>query len=92
MPRGAAKIGLVDRVVAVDDLDAAVDLVLADVRLGAPGAQARAKALVRDVVQASSRDEAAAVARQAITDARASDEGRAGTAAFLERRDPPWRT
>lgn len=88
----ALRIGLVDQVVAPTALDDVVASVLAELAQGAPGAQARAKALVRDVVEAADREVEAMVARQAIADARASDEGRAGTEAFLERKDPPWRT
>jgi len=88
----ALRVGLVDHVVAPTSLDDAVAGVLADLALGAPGAQARAKALVRDVLEATDAESRAMVARRAITDARASEEGRTGTEAFLERKDPPWRT
>jgi methylglutaconyl-CoA hydratase len=88
----ARRIGLVDDVVAASDLDGAVAGVLAELAQGAPGAQARAKTLVRDVREAPDREAAAMVARRAIADARASAEGRAGTEAFLARKDPPWRT
>jgi len=88
----ALRVGLVDEVVTAADLDVAVEKSLAEIALGAPGAQARAKALVRDVLEAVDTEARALVARRAIADARASDEGRAGTVAFLERKDPPWRT
>jgi methylglutaconyl-CoA hydratase len=86
----ARRIGLVHEVVAADDLDAAVDRVLAALRAVSPDGARRAKALVRDLAGAPDRDARGATARQAIADARASEDGREGTRAFLERRAPRW--
>jgi methylglutaconyl-CoA hydratase len=81
--------GLVDRVAAPEELDAAVAGVVADLLRGAPGAIAEAKKLVRDLAAA----EAAAVpalTAELIARLRASEEGQEGMAAFLDKRPPRW--
>jgi methylglutaconyl-CoA hydratase len=85
----ALRIGLVHRVVPEGDLDAAVEDVLAGLRGCAPGGIRGAKELLRQLADADA-DAAAALARDAITDARASDDGREGLGAFLEKRKPRW--
>lgn len=87
---GARAVGLVDEVVDEAELDAAVDAVLADLLAAAPGALARAKRLVHDLAASSDAEAASDVARRAIAEARASDDGKEGTRAFLERRRPRW--
>jgi methylglutaconyl-CoA hydratase len=88
----ARGIGLVDHVVEEDALDARVEEVLAGLKLASPDAARRAKALIRALAGAPSREEEARIARAAIADARASDDGREGTRAFLERRRPGWQS
>jgi methylglutaconyl-CoA hydratase len=85
----AAEVGLVNRAVPDDDLDAAVGDLVAKLLAGAPGALAVAKALVRDI-PAMPRD--AAFARAAELSARlfGGDEAAAGMAAFRARRPAPW--
>jgi methylglutaconyl-CoA hydratase len=85
----AAAIGLVHRVVALDDLDAAVDERVRELLQAAPGAVAAAKGLVRSV---SSRpvDSVRELVCRRIAERRASDEGQEGLRAFLEKRDPEW--
>lgn len=87
----ARELGLVHRVVAIDDLDAAVDAVVKDVLASAPGAVARAKALVREVAWHAPGSVRELTAR-AIAAQRVSPEGQAGLRAFLEKGLPPWRT
>ncbi len=77
----ALRIGLVHEV--VDDLDAAVARVLAELRSAGPRAARHAKRLVLD------RPDATETARR-IAERRTSDEGQEGLRAFLERRDPDW--
>ncbi len=85
----ALRMGLVHRVVPEDDLDGAVDRVLSSLKSCAPQAVRGAKELLRRLEDAN-QERAASLARQAITDARASDDGQEGLAAFLEKRRPGW--
>ena len=87
--RRAERIGLVHAVVAAEALDDAIDRVVREAMLAAPGAIAAAKALFADVADLS-YDAALAPTASAIAARRASPEGRAGVAAFLEKRPPPW--
>lgn len=84
----ARAIGLVARVVPEAELDAAVAERVAALLAGAPGAQAVVKRLLRDVAEDPAG--ARALTTRTIAEVRASPEGRAGMAAFLERRRPPW--
>ncbi|MGE8130946.1 enoyl-CoA hydratase-related protein [Methylobacterium sp. NPDC080182] len=87
----ARAIGLVHEVVPDDRLEAAGAEVLRDILRGAPGAQAEAKDLVflcegRPVDPDLGRETGRRIAER-----RASDEGQAGMAAFLDKRLAPWR-
>lgn len=76
--------------VVSDEPAAQVEAWFAHLLLGAPGAIADAKSLIRDVsdrpVSFSLRSETA----DRIAERRASAEGREGLAAFLEKRKPSW--
>jgi methylglutaconyl-CoA hydratase len=85
----AAAIGLVHRVVKLEDLDAAVDERVGELLKAAPGAVAAAKALIRGVAGRPVEGVRDLVCRR-IAERRASDEGREGLAAFLEKRAPAW--
>ncbi len=85
----ARRIGLVHDVVKSDELDAAVERRLAEIRSAAPTAVAAAKRLMRRVLEAT-YDETRAITTQAIADQRISDEGQEGLRAFLERRKPKF--
>jgi methylglutaconyl-CoA hydratase len=78
----ALRIGLVHEV--ADDLDAAVDRLLGELRSAGPKAARHAKRLVLD------RPDGPDTARR-IAERRTSDEGQEGLRAFLERRRPDWR-
>lgn len=84
----ALRIGLVHEVVPAAELDAAVGAVVDDLLRGAPGALATIKRMP-DNLGKSPR-----VVRNATVDLLAerlaSDEGREGLAAFLEKRAPSW--
>ncbi len=73
-----------------DDLAAARANWEAQVLAGAPGAQAAAKALLREVVGRPLDDDLVAMTATRIAELRATSEGREGVAAFLERRPPAW--
>ena len=86
----ALRIGLVHEVVAPDALDARADAMIALLLQQAPGAQAEAKDLVflcesRPVDDALRAETAGRIAHR-----RATEEGREGLAAFLEKRTPSW--
>lgn len=85
----ARRIGLVHRVVNGSDLDAAVEKKVASLLASGPEAVAAAKKLI-EVVSSMGIDEAFPATADAIADRRASDEGREGLAAFLEKRKPSW--
>ena len=87
--RRAQAIGLVHHIVADSDLDATVADRVAQLLQAAPGAQAAIKELIRTVAyqpKESARDYTA----ETIARRRASDEGREGMSAFLEKRKPWW--
>lgn len=86
----AQQIGLVNYVVADEaELDAKVQERVNQLLLAAPGAQTAAKELIRTVAhqpKATMRDYTAAL----IARLRASEEGKEGMSAFLEKRKPVW--
>ncbi len=78
----AFRIGLVHEV--ADELDAAVERILGELRTAGPKAARHAKRLVLD------RPDGPETSRR-IAERRTSDEGQEGLRAFLERRPPAWR-
>jgi enoyl-CoA hydratase/carnithine racemase len=85
----ACAVGLLHRVVPAAELEAAVEAELAALALGAPGAQAEAKAFVARLT-APGRAEAYAWAAAKSAELFASEEATEGRAAFLEKRKPRW--
>lgn len=85
----ARAVGLLHRVVAANELEAAVDHELAELALGAPGAQAEAKALVARLA-AVGRVEAYAWAAEKSAELFASEEATEGRASFFEKRKARW--
>ncbi|MGH9299108.1 MAG: enoyl-CoA hydratase/isomerase family protein, partial [Acidimicrobiales bacterium] len=85
----AAEIGLVNKAVPRAELDAVVASLLSDISKGAPGALTAAKELLRRI-PALQRDEAFEWAAKLSRELFASDEARAGMAAFREKQRPPW--
>jgi len=85
----AAEYGLISRAVPAGELDAAIDEVLADLRLGGPTALGHAKRLVYDVPGMEQAD-----AFKWTSELSASlfkgEEAAAGMKAFLKREKPPW--
>ena len=88
----AARIGLVHRLVAPDELDRTVDDVLALLGKGGPQAQSEAKQLAlriggmtRQSAERTDVENAALIARL-----RVSPEGQDGLGAFLDKRKPKW--
>jgi methylglutaconyl-CoA hydratase len=87
--RRALELGLVNRVVAPDGLDDAVDERARELLRAAPGAIAAAKALVRGVAFRPIESVGDLVC-QGIAERRASAEAAEGILAFLEGRRPGW--
>lgn len=87
----AARIGLVTQVLAPDRLDAATDALTAELaRETSRSAVALTKRLLADV-PAMGLAEGLSYAARLNALARSTDDCRAGVAAFLDKRDPPWR-
>lgn len=88
----AQRIGLLHEVVAVDDLDAAIQRQCALLLKAGPQALTDAKALVRRIAASSGTSDAAIDADNArlIARLRVSAEGQEGLSAFLDKRKPGW--
>src|SRR6266704_3696240 len=84
----AYRIGLVQELAQARELDATVNAILGELVQGAPGAQAATKELIR--ARRPITPELMADMAERIASARASDEGREGARAFLEKRSPEW--
>jgi methylglutaconyl-CoA hydratase len=87
--RRAQEIGLINRAVPADELDAAVTHYTGMLLRGAPEALAIAKRLPR-TVPAMDVEEGLAAMTELSVERFGSDEAREGIAAFLEKRDPRW--
>jgi methylglutaconyl-CoA hydratase len=85
----ALRIGLVHRVVPEGDLDAAVDAVVANLLLGAPGALTTIKRLKSDL-HGLDTEATRAATTALLADRLNSQEGQEGLKAFLEKRPPVW--
>lgn len=87
----ARRLGLVHEVTADAVLDSRLDTLLGELLAAGPAAQVAAKQLIRDL-DGRAADDAAVLEDTALAIARirASEEGREGIAAFLEKRRPRW--
>lgn len=86
----AHRIGLVHRVVPLDRLDEEIEAVVAAILSNGPQAVRSAKALIRQL-RGKTVEEAVSISTKTIARARASEEGKEGVAAFLEKRTPAWK-
>jgi methylglutaconyl-CoA hydratase len=84
-------IGLVHEVVPEAELDAAVERTVALLLQGGPAAQAAIKEALRQI-EATEPMEALGIMTQLIAELRVGEEGQEGLEAFLERREPFWRS
>ncbi|MGK2942839.1 MAG: enoyl-CoA hydratase-related protein, partial [Immundisolibacter sp.] len=88
--RRALHMGLLHEVVAADELDATVSLLLDDLLKGGPKALVACKRLVEDVQTATDRESLKRDTAALIARLRVSDEGQEGLQAFFARRAPDW--
>ncbi len=86
----ALRIGFVHAVVAPEALDAAVNEILAALMQTSSSAVREAKRLVREIAPRSVDDALVAETAERIAAIRASDDGREGVRAFLDKRKPRW--
>jgi methylglutaconyl-CoA hydratase len=87
----AREIGLAHEVVSSEGLDAAVDEKVAELLRGGPVAQATLKGLLRRL-ETTEPMEAPGLTARVISELRTGEEGQEGLAAFMEKRDPRWRS
>jgi len=85
----AQRIGLINEAVPADELDAAVDAVVADLVAGSPAALAASKRLLAEVPQMSTDDAFAWTAELSAALFR-TDDAKEGMSAFLEKRPASW--
>ena len=86
----ALAIGLVQQVCALDQLDAAVDALLAELLVGGPNAQREIKQFFAQLEVGPISAEVRELSAQTISRVRGSDEAREGFAAFLGKRPANW--
>jgi methylglutaconyl-CoA hydratase len=87
----AHAMGFVHEVVTADALDAKVDEITALLVANGPAAVKACKRLVQDFAGRDITQDLRAETARRIADIRASDEGREGVQAFLNKREPAWR-
>jgi methylglutaconyl-CoA hydratase len=86
----ALSIGIVQQVVALDALDAAVDATLKELLAGSPNAQREIKILLGQLEVGPITPEVRDLTAQTIARVRGTDEAREGFAAFLAKRPASW--
>ncbi|ACB35916.1 Enoyl-CoA hydratase/isomerase [Leptothrix cholodnii SP-6] len=86
----ALAIGLVQQVVALDQLDAAVDATVAELLAGGPNAQREIKQLFAQLEVGPITAEVRELTAMTISRVRGTDEAREGFAAFLGKRPANW--
>ena len=86
----ALAIGLVQQVVAKEQLDAAVDAVVQNLLAGGPGAQREIKQLFAQLEVGPITPEVRELTAATIARVRGTDEAREGFAAFLAKRPAHW--
>lgn len=85
----AQRLGLVDEIASLEELDATVEVVLKELSLGGPEAQAECKRLL-DEIGSLPLAEAKKFTPEYIATQRATDEAKEGFAAYFERRPAKW--
>lgn len=85
----AHRLGLVDRLVPHEELDAAVDEHVRELTQNGPEAMATAKELLRTVGR-TTPEEAKSITSRMLARVRSEEEAQEGFSAFLEKRKPKW--
>ncbi|WP_448208252.1 enoyl-CoA hydratase/isomerase family protein [Azospirillum sp. sgz302134] len=88
----ALRHGLLHEVVPADGLEGAVEAMVKRLMECGPASQTAAKELIRAVARRPMSTEVMLDTAQRIARQRASAEGKEGVGAFLEKRDPKWRS
>jgi len=86
----ACQWGLISSVTTVDQIDAEIEQWLAQLLNNSPAAMAAAKQLVNSVANRPIDQAVIDETSHGIANARTSDQGREGVAAFLDKRKPSW--
>lgn len=86
----ALRLGLVQQLVAADELDAAVEATLAELLASGPQAQREIKALFAQLRAGDTGESAQQLTADTIARVRATAEAREGFAAFVGKRRPAW--
>ena len=86
----ALAIGLVQQVVALDALDAALDATIAELLIGGPNAQREIKQLFGQLEAGPITSEVRELTAQTISRVRGTEEAREGFTAFLAKRPANW--
>ena len=86
----ALKLGLVHEVVEEDQLNACTDSLCETLVQNGPDAVNEAKKLIEEVLRGKIDDKMIEKTAEWIARLRASDEGKEGLSAFLEKRKPQW--
>ncbi len=85
----AEKVGLVNKAVKPEEMDATVEAYIGEFMTAAPGAVRATKEMISKVVLDAGKDQSEYTA-DLIARLRAAEEGQEGMAAFLEKRKPDW--
>ena len=88
----ARRIGMVHEVCAPEALDERVRAVTHSLLAGGPSAQAAAKLLLRTITHRTIDDALIEDTARCIAELRATPEAKEGVGAFLDKRDPAWRS
>ena len=86
----AYRIGFIQELAQPEELDATVNAILGEIVQGAPRAHAVTKDLIHSVAGQPLTSELLEDMAARIATARASEEGKEGVRAFLEKRSPAW--
>jgi len=86
----AHRLGFVHELASADTIDAKVAAIVQTLVANGPAAVKASKRLVQDLAGQPLTPQLRADTARRIADIRASDEGRAGVQAFLNKRAPPW--
>ena len=88
----ALRLGLLHQTVKPEEVDAAVEVTVRNLLQCGPASQTAAKELIRAVARRPMSTDVMLDTAERIARQRASGEGREGVGAFLEKREPAWRS